>query len=384
MAKKFYGFDEAGKRRYSRIEKKVLGSGRQTHLFKKWNRSGNGRKEFIITGLATAAVTSGDSTFTIDNLANVTPGALPSSPLTVKNTLTLTLADNQKVYAIRNLDGDYETWAGGGEQGPAGESTLFAEFTATATSSHTTDTVTGDIDHSWGGTPASTTGVTVHKLSDHDVTIYSGDKFIGVWDTEDDEWKLLYYDGMRVTIKGTVSDEEGSSDVTAATSTFELENITLVNGWRMPGTVTVTNDPPIWATMGSTVYARFNLTIGSNPLESWDTGDGGNFLPKLKGIGSYNAGGNINQVPGHNEGTTAWFGMASICLADAAEAVADTDGTFDADGFVVLCGATPETTAGVRSVSNVFGFTIDDNGKILVVKDWDADTWYCIQAECPA
>ena len=36
-----------------------------------------------------------------------------------------------------------------------GSGALFAKFTATATSSHTADTITGNIDQSWGGTPSS-------------------------------------------------------------------------------------------------------------------------------------------------------------------------------------------------------------------------------------
>jgi hypothetical protein len=38
VAKKLYGFDDAGRREYRQIRKTVLGGGRQTHIFKKWER----------------------------------------------------------------------------------------------------------------------------------------------------------------------------------------------------------------------------------------------------------------------------------------------------------------------------------------------------------
>jgi len=41
VAKKLYGFDEVGRREYRQIRKTVLGGGKQTHIFKKWERSGS-------------------------------------------------------------------------------------------------------------------------------------------------------------------------------------------------------------------------------------------------------------------------------------------------------------------------------------------------------
>lgn len=237
-----------------------------------------------------------------------------------------TLEASQEATAIwRPAAKRYEIIKGmDGEPGEGGES-LFAEFTATATSSRASDTITADIVHYWGGTPAGTTGVTVHKLSDHDVTLYQDDKFYGVWDSDEEEWKLFWFDGLRITVKGTIDNEE--TDVTPSTGSFSLTGLSLVSGWRLPGSITVTNDPPIYAADGATVYARFNLTLGSNPLTSWDTGDGGNFLGKLKGVGGWNDGGSIQfmaaetaddpewvtpdghdvdelQVPGHLDGAT--------------------------------------------------------------------------------
>lgn len=295
MAKR-YGFDEQGRDEYRKIRKTVLGGRNRTHVFKKWDRGTGGGGEFIITGLATAAVTSGDATFTIDGLANVTAGTLPSEPLTVNNTLALTLGDNQKVYAILNVDGEWDTWADTGEGTTTDPSAfIFADFTATATSDRATDTITADIDDYWGSTPAATTSVTVHKLSDHDVTIYSGDKFRGIWDTTAEEWKLFWFSGLRITVQGTVSN--GGSDVTPSTSTFSLTSPALVNGWRLPAaTITVTNNPPLYVAAGTTIKARFNITLGTNPLTSWDTGDAGNILYMLKGIGGYNAGGTTQYV----------------------------------------------------------------------------------------
>ncbi len=388
-----------------------------------WKPSGTGQKWCVVAlgagggagdlvvGQATTSVSSGTSTFAIDNIRCIegtdprTDPESASETLSVKNTLGLALENNQLVYARRNKEGDWDTWADtkgeGGDPGEPGAGALFAEFTATSTSSHTTDTVTGDIDHSWGGTPGSTTGVTVHKLSDHDVTIYSGDKFIGVWDTEDDKWKLLYYDGMRVAIKGTIA---GETDVTPSTTTFTLSSIALVNGWRLPGSVTVTNDPPIYAAAGAAVYARFNLTLGSNPLTSWDTGDGGNFLPKLKGIGGYNEGGDIQFVAneegnddpdwispdsydgdeiqqlGHNtSGELLWVSSGiSMAWGQATELV-NGDADFEASSWDATGG--PESPASPQTIQNPLGFSIANGGDVFVAKI--GSNWYCINAECP-
>src|SRR5690606_32647366 len=124
----------------------------------------------LVLGQATSSVSSATATFNIDNIFSV-EGPDPrddpesaSETLEVKNSLSLELENDQKVFAKKNKAGDWETWADTGEGGdPGGESSLFADFTATATSDRATGTITADIDQSWGGTPASTTGVTVNK-----------------------------------------------------------------------------------------------------------------------------------------------------------------------------------------------------------------------------
>jgi hypothetical protein len=371
VAKKLYGFDDAGRREYRQIKKTVLGGGKQAHVFKKWERGTTSRSEFIITGLATAAVTSGDATFTIDGLENITAGTLPSTPLSVKNTLALTLADNQKVYAILDAASEWETWGGAGEQGPAGDSSLFADFTATADSLRTSDTITADIDQYWGGVPGSTTGVTVNKLSDHDITIFSGDKFRGVWDSEDNQWKLFWFDGLRLTVKGAIA----TTAVTEATTTFTLATPSLVNGWRLPGSITVTNDPPIYAEVGTEVTARFNLTVGSSPSTNWDTGDGGNFLHKLRGIGSWNDSTNMTQVVGQKAGVEKWYGMASLSVSQAAEDFNAGTTAFDTDNHAELSGDPPTST---QEVSNDFDLSASDGELVLIGKEFDSAEWVAL------
>lgn len=189
----------------------------------------------------------------------------------------------------------YETIKPGedGEGGGGGGGALFADCVATATSGAASSTITANIEESWGGTPGSTTGITVHKLSDHKVSVFSGDKFRAAWDPAHGKWKLFWFSGMRITIRGTLPSGEGGTNVTPSTSDFTLTDLLLVNGWRIPGSITVTNDPPIYAAAGSVVYARFNLTIGTGALDCWDTGDVGNFLALLKGVGGWAAGGEI-------------------------------------------------------------------------------------------
>lgn len=181
-------------------------------------------------------------------------------------------------------------------EGPA----RFADCIATADSAFDDDTITADINNWWGAPPNGDepdplTGITVYKLllPTEMVSVFAGDNFRAIWVESTNQWELFWYSGMRITVKGEIT----GTAVNSGTSNFTLTNLELVNGWYLPDTdITVTNEPPIHADVGDIVYARFNLTVGDNPLNNWDTGDGGNFLEKLKGIGSYDEGGSIQFV----------------------------------------------------------------------------------------
>ena len=97
----------------------------------------------ILLGQATTAVTSGTSTFSIDNIIVVEgtdPRPAPVSPsqtISVKNTFSLDIANNAWVFAIKSdADGLYETWRPGeGNEPPViTRFRLTADFTLSATS----------------------------------------------------------------------------------------------------------------------------------------------------------------------------------------------------------------------------------------------------------
>jgi len=89
----------------------------------RWQRktsSAAGNTNSIVIGQVTAAVAFDDPTFDIDNIAlisGVDPRTDPDSAsetLEVLNTLQLDLIDNRWVYAIKNLDGDWDSWGDSG------------------------------------------------------------------------------------------------------------------------------------------------------------------------------------------------------------------------------------------------------------------------------
>jgi hypothetical protein len=182
---------------------------------------------------------------------------------------------------------------------------------------------------------------------------------------------------VTVTVTGTLA-----GDVTPSDATFTLTSPTVVNGsFTPPASITVTNTPPIWAETGDEVFARYNADLGGSATTNWDTGDAGNEPWLWRGYEDFDDTTNNSQVRGHHSGLSAFFGMASMAMGLAQGAVTSANSTFTGDNFTSLCGVVPGTT---ETVQNDFGFTIDDNGSILVVRASDADTWYCIQAECPA
>ena len=181
-------------------------------------------------------------------------------------------------------------------EGPA----RFADFEATADSSTSSETITGDIEHLWGNppngkAPASETGVTVYKTPVDDnataryAPIRDGDKFRAAWDEDEGKWKLFWYPGLRITVRKSTT-----AGVTSGT-TFTLTDPELVNGLFLPkGDITVQREvnsagPDIYKSAGSPgyLYARYNASVGTTPDTNWDAGDAGNYLWLLQGIGSY-------------------------------------------------------------------------------------------------
>ncbi len=136
-----------------------------------------------------------------------------------------------------------------------------------------------------GRIPAPVSMVDVQVYDDIGVAAgaKSGEKWIVRWNEADERycfWRKV--EGPRyITIKGT------TGAVARTDGTFTLSEPVSVNGPVPDGTITVTNDPPINTPGGRTVYARYNVSIGTDDTDRWDTGDGGNFLHHLRGIASW-------------------------------------------------------------------------------------------------
>jgi hypothetical protein len=141
----------------------------------------------------------------------------------------------------------------------------------------------------------ATGSVSVFDDLDVAANIKVGERWIVKWNETDARYDFWLPLDKYITIKGT------SPGVTRATSTFTLGSPVSVNGRVPPGTITVTNDPPLNSPAGRTIYARFNITRGSTLITAWDTGDAGNFLELLRGLADYNAGtGGIPQLIDHD------------------------------------------------------------------------------------
>lgn len=124
--------------------------------------------------------------------------------------------------------------------------------------------------------------------------------FFQLKDTQD--WIPERGGGVRyITIKGT------TGAVSRSDPTFTLNEPVSVNGPVPSGTITVTNDPPINTPGGRTVYARYNVSVGSDDLTHWDTGDGGNWLLHDRGMADWVA--DERQVHDHDaDGDPHWHG----------------------------------------------------------------------------
>jgi hypothetical protein len=134
----------------------------------------------------------------------------------------------------------------------------------------------------------------------------------------------------------------------------------------------------VWLETLSGFNSALEQLLGSDDgVMKWDITE--NWLELLA---DYDSTTDDAQVIGHYESNNPkWFGMASIALGQANGAVTSANATFSGDTFTSLCGQAPDSS---ETVTNHFGFDIDDNGKILVIKMWNSNTWYCVQAQCPA
>lgn len=177
----------------------------------------------------------------------------------------------------------------------------FADFTALSDSPPASATITCDVVKFWGNPPNSElivgTSVIVHKLASEAINVAGGDPLRAIWDEKLGRWELFWYGGLFITVRGTVT-----SPITSSDPTFTITTPALVNGLKLPtGPLLVTNNPPLETSGSTVVYARYNYDANG-----WDTGDGGNFLTKLKGIGSYNGGGEPQLVAQEAEDNPEW------------------------------------------------------------------------------
>lgn len=298
---------------------------------------GGGTADFII-GQTTATVADTDATFTIDNIFCVSGTDPRTDPedaaetLSAKNSLSLELENNHKVFAYKNKAGAWETWA----------------------------------DTSGAGVPAE------------------------------------FY----MTIKGVLGGSEGDA-ITASTSTFTISSLALVNGTEVPGSLTVTNNPPLHAPPGATIYARYNLLVGSGDTDHWDTASSKNFLYMVKGVGGWLASSltllvnegddnpqwvlpddhNDDYVQGlsHKFDTDGnllqWTGLPSLTFGESVSAASGgTDIETDSTDYDIVCGIEPPNDV---SVENPFNFTVAANDPVLFLRKFDAATWYAISAPQP-
>lgn len=156
-----------------------------------------------------------------------------------------------------------------------------------------------------GRIPAPVSMVDVQVYDDIGVATgaKSGEKWIVRWNEADERycfWRRV--EGPRyITIKGT------TSAVSRSDPDFTLSEPVSVNGPVPSGTITVTNDPPINTPGGRTVYARYNVSIGTDDTDRWDTGDGGNWLLHARGLADWVV--DEDQVLDHDaDGDPHWHG----------------------------------------------------------------------------
>lgn len=123
---------------------------------------------------------------------------------------------------------------------------------------------------------------------------------MSVGTTEQTQWNtlpLLFH-----TLKGTVG-----SDITQATSTFTVSNLTSVHGPGPAGTISITNDPPLDVKSGGAVFLRYNPSISGDRLKSWDTDSTHNHEAILRGYEDYSYAAGVQALI-NDGGDLKWVG----------------------------------------------------------------------------
>ena len=200
-----------------------------------------------------------------------------------------------------------------------------------------------------GRTPAAVSGVDVKAYDDLGVAsgAKSGEKWIITWNEFDEQYCFLlkvpakkYY----IRVKGVVG-----STVSANTASFDIGTVEVIEG-DMP---TLTDDE-------LTIYnaAKIPLANTSTAEFRW------------------------------NEDTGHWETEPLICHMVMGQATAAVSGgSFSIDNIELVCGSDPRSdpssSSETLSVSNPFGWNIDNNGDVLAVKKANG-TWIAKQADCPA
>lgn len=329
-----------------------------------------GAAPYVIGGLTTGVVAAATATFTIDTIVSFTPGYThATSPQTVVNTFLNGLSNNQPVFAIYRPDNDtWETWydtdsgAGGGGVYTAG----FGLTLTVATFSVDATNYVGAGDELFGSEAGSVTWYTTAEWL-QGLTGYAGagNELIGAaagtvtWDTVTGWLETLTdYSGAAANTQTLGHLSTGAmthypmaslalglaaADVACTAATFDGDTFTVLSGVAPSATQTIDNP------FGFSVDNNEDILIGRLPdAATW----------KL-----------------------LFAALPSIAYGEATAAVASGDATFTADTFSPLCGKSPGAS---ETIDNTFGFAIDIDGLVLVVRFPGDATWHCWQAECPA
>lgn len=323
----------------------------------------------IIAGLTTAVVT-GPADFTIDGLVSLTEGfTVPAEPLSVVNTIGLSCGDNTAVYAIYRPDNDtWHTWtdttaASASFTAGLGLTVTLGEFSLDDTGYNGSDALL------YGSVAAAfqfdTVGNWLEYLTDYDDTagvtqlighIDGNDPVwdsVGGWlgtlpdyDNATDNTQVVGHDGADPTAwfpMASLALGLAAADVASTASTFDGDTFTVLSGKTPSSTQTIDNP--------------FGLSVDNNE----------DIL--------------IGRLPDADTWKLLFAALPSMAYGEATGPVSALDATFTADTFSPLCGKSPSAS---ETIENTFGFTIDEDGKVLVVRFPGDATWHCWQAECPA
>jgi hypothetical protein len=216
-----------------------------------------------------------DATFPIDGIAAIVGSPPGDATPTVVNTPAAYWRDNEPGIAFQRSDGDWQ----------AVKTRNFTTYKATvneASGVASTDTTFDwDTGRNLDDTTAAETSGTVKNTWG-----YSFDDNEDFWLVRDNgEWfafKILSNDYF--VVKGNPT-----ANVTSGSTTFTLGSLVAVKGKLPTANITVTCEPKIHAITSDTVYARFDLSVGSTDLTRWSTGDAGNWLHIARGRPGFDA-----------------------------------------------------------------------------------------------